>query len=241
LVTSDSLPVVYSMVPGGLRDSVVLPAVPSAIAADTAGNYAYVTSLRDDVAVELDLAEVATTRQVTVGAGLAGVAVSPDGLFYYVAVAGENRLAVVDRAPDMPTQSLDIPGKPWGVAIADLGRPELLDTGVVVTARELSLDEFAELIEAPDVVLINVQAEPEGEIEGTDLVVSYGRLLDTLRILDPDRTDVLAVYCREGAVSGDAALALAEAGYADVCWLRDGYNRWVARGMPFRVYRANRR
>lgn len=56
---------------------------------------------------------------------------------------------------------------------------------------------FAPLLDAPDVVVINVHVPYEGEIEGTDAFVPYNEV-EGAAALPTDRLARIAVYCRSG-------------------------------------------
>ena len=95
----------------------------------------------------------------------------------------------------------------------------------------VSVDEFAARLVAPDVFVVNVHVPDEGTIEGTDASVPYDEIVGDDRLPAEKSTPIL-LYCKTGRMSGDAATALMEAGYADVAYLDGGMDAWVAAGRP---------
>lgn len=84
---------------------------------------------------------------------------------------------------------------------------------------------FAELVDDPGVTTVNVHVPYDGEISGTDLFVPFDEVTTDERI--PDETDSrLAIYCRSGVMSAQAAQALVAAGYSDIIELEGGMNSW---------------
>lgn len=88
---------------------------------------------------------------------------------------------------------------------------------------------FAPLLDAPDVVVINVHVPYEGEIEGTDASVAYHEI-EGAAALPTDRSARIAVYCRSGAMSTEAAGTLVALGYTDVWELGGGMQAWDRSG-----------
>lgn len=96
-------------------------------------------------------------------------------------------------------------------------------------AQLVGPDEFAERIDQPEVVTINVHVPDEGNIAGTDEVIPFDQITDADAL--PDDLDTpLAVYCRSGNMSADAVRDLAAMGYTDIVELEGGFNAWVESG-----------
>lgn len=95
----------------------------------------------------------------------------------------------------------------------------------------LSPAVFAERIDQPDVVTINVHTPDEGSIAGTDLAIPFDRIATATEL--PDDLDTpLAVYCRSGNMSADAVEDLVALGYTDIVELDGGFDAWAAAGRP---------
>lgn len=91
-------------------------------------------------------------------------------------------------------------------------------------------EEFGALVEGdPDVPLVNVHIPYEDHIEGTDAFIPFDSILES-GDLPTDKTAPIALYCRSGNMSAQAAEDLVEAGYTDVIDLRGGMNAWEADG-----------
>lgn len=89
----------------------------------------------------------------------------------------------------------------------------------------LEVPEFADLLDDPDVTVVNVHVPYAGELPGTDGFVAYDRMLEWDG-LPQDRDAPLALYCMSGTMSQQAALMLIEAGYTDVRDLDGGMLAW---------------
>jgi rhodanese-related sulfurtransferase len=92
-------------------------------------------------------------------------------------------------------------------------------------ARLVGPAGFAEAVSEPARVTINVHVPDEGSIEGTDLWIPFDEIAARADQL-PDRSVPLAIYCRSGSMSAEAAETLATLGFADVVQLRGGMLAW---------------
>lgn len=81
----------------------------------------------------------------------------------------------------------------------------------------------------PDAPVINVHIPYEGHIDGTDSFIPFDTIVDSADLPD-DRDAPIALYCRSGNMSAQAAADLAEAGYTNVVDLDGGMNAWEAAG-----------
>lgn len=97
-------------------------------------------------------------------------------------------------------------------------------------ARLLAATAFARAIREPDRVTINVHVPYEGKLAGTDLFVPYNRIRQQQSRLPDEKSTPIAVYCRSGRMSAEAAATLHDLGYADVVELEGGMDAWEASG-----------
>lgn len=89
---------------------------------------------------------------------------------------------------------------------------------------------FADYIDDnPDVPVVNVHIPYEGHIDGTDSFIAFDSILQSDE-LPSDMTAPIALYCRSGNMSAQAASDLADAGYTNVIDLDGGMNAWDAAG-----------
>jgi phage shock protein E len=91
--------------------------------------------------------------------------------------------------------------------------------------------ELRSMLSEEDVVLVNTHVPFEGNIPGTDLSIPYdeiGRKADRL----PGKDARIAVYCRSGSMSAEAAKTLVRLGYTDVWDLGGGMLAWERAGFP---------
>ena len=93
----------------------------------------------------------------------------------------------------------------------------------------LEPDRFAERLQRPGSVVINVHTPYAGEIVGTDLFVPHDEIAEAAE-LPADKAASILLYCETGEMSAEAAVDLMEAGYTDVADLDGGMRAWVASG-----------
>ncbi len=99
-------------------------------------------------------------------------------------------------------------------------------------SRLLAPAEFAAAIDEPTRTTINVHVPYQGDIPGTDLSVPFDQIALRAGELPADRATPLAIYCRSGPMSADAAVELARLGYHDVVELQGGMKAWQSSGRP---------
>ena len=89
---------------------------------------------------------------------------------------------------------------------------------------------FAAAVQTPGTTTINVHVPYAGDVPGTDLSIPFDRIGAETAQLPADHHAPLALYCRTGPMSADAARTLAGQGYTDIVELSGGMNAWVGSG-----------
>lgn len=103
-------------------------------------------------------------------------------------------------------------------------------TAAASSAGLMPPDAFNEFLQGnPDAQLINVHIPYAGHIANTDTFIAFDEILDTSE-LPEDKSAPIALYCRSGNMSGQAAAELAGLGYTNVADLDGGMNAWTASG-----------
>ncbi|MEE8369608.1 MAG: rhodanese-like domain-containing protein [Dehalococcoidia bacterium] len=92
--------------------------------------------------------------------------------------------------------------------------------------------ELGAMLDAKDFPLVNVHIPYPGEIEGTDLFISYDRIQERIDELPGARDSKIVLYCRSGGMSAVAAEALVDLGYTNVWNLDGGMIAWEEAGYP---------
>jgi len=100
------------------------------------------------------------------------------------------------------------------------------------THRLLEPREFAAAVGEPARVTINVHVPYEGNIPGTDLSIPFDQIGQQAAKLPADRDTPLAIYCRSGPMSAEAAAELSSLGYTNVVELQGGMRSWQSAGFP---------
>lgn len=119
-----------------------------------------------------------------------------------------------------------------GACADSSAEPEAGSRGAGETSRPSRLVDpatFAESIREPDRVTINVHVPYEGDVPGSDLSVPFDAIAGSVDELPAVGTP-LAIYCRTGSMSAEAAPALAQLGYDDIVELDGGMVAWQADG-----------
>ncbi len=115
------------------------------------------------------------------------------------------------------------------------GAPKDTDASVLAVDpghRILEASEFAAAVAEPARVTINVHVPYEGDIPGTDLSIPFDQITLQAAKLPVDRSTPLAIYCRSGPMSAQAAAELGALGYTDVVELQGGMRSWQRTGRP---------
>ncbi|MFH1650059.1 MAG: DUF411 domain-containing protein [Candidatus Woesearchaeota archaeon] len=101
------------------------------------------------------------------------------------------------------------------------------------TIESLSPGQFEAKISDRAVFVIDTHT-PEGKhIVGTDAFIAYDALEENRALLPTDKNTPIAVYCRSGTMSAEAAQTLQKMGYTTVYDMDGGTNAWDAAGKSF--------
>jgi rhodanese-related sulfurtransferase len=95
----------------------------------------------------------------------------------------------------------------------------------------LSPTELKSMMQREDVVLVNTHVPFEGNIPGTDHSIPYDEIGRRAQRL-PGEEARIAVYCRSGTMSAEAARTLVRLGYTNVWDLGGGMLAWEKAGFP---------
>lgn len=83
-----------------------------------------------------------------------------------------------------------------------------------------------------EIFLVDVHIPEQQHIKGTDAFIPYNEIENNIGSL-PDKNAKIALYCRSGSMSREAAQTLAGLGYKNVYNHLDGTNDWKAKGFEF--------
>jgi rhodanese-related sulfurtransferase len=97
----------------------------------------------------------------------------------------------------------------------------------------LQAAEFAKLISDEDVFVVDVHIPEQEHIKETNALISYNELEGNADKLPSDKNKPVAIYCRSGSMSAEAAQTLKEMGYKNIYNLLGGAKAWRAEGLEF--------
>jgi rhodanese-related sulfurtransferase len=90
----------------------------------------------------------------------------------------------------------------------------------------LSVDQFANMLDQKDFILINVHVPYAGEIPGTDILIPFNAIGQHSNKLPEDKDTKIVVYCVTGPMGYVAAEKLANIGYTRVFHFQGGMKAW---------------
>ena len=93
--------------------------------------------------------------------------------------------------------------------------------------ENLTAKEFNQMIENEEIFVIDTHIPEQPHIEGTDAVIAFDKLEENVDKLPADKRTPIAVYCRSGSMSAEAAQTLQRLGYENIYNLLGGRNAYV--------------
>jgi len=96
----------------------------------------------------------------------------------------------------------------------------------------ISVDQFVEMMNHKDFILINVHIPYEGEIPETDLLIPFNAIGRHKNELPNDKATKIVVYCMTGPMGDIAAERLVRMGYTRVIHFQGGMRAWKKTGRP---------
>lgn len=104
-------------------------------------------------------------------------------------------------------------------------------------SQRVGVDGLVDFLDAtPSAVLVNVHIPYEGRIDGTDAFVSFDEI-GMWEGLPADRDAPIALCCRSGSMSAQAAATLVDLGYTHLVDLDGGMNAWAMAGRTLKTNR----
>jgi rhodanese-related sulfurtransferase len=95
----------------------------------------------------------------------------------------------------------------------------------------LDPEQFAARMGDAHADVINVHVPYEGELEKTNALIPFDRIVGDPR-LPKDKNSEILLYCRSGRMSEMAGEALVKEGYTNVSHLEGGMKAWEESGKP---------
>ncbi len=101
------------------------------------------------------------------------------------------------------------------------------------------VDQFVEMMNHKDFILINVHIPYEGELPETDLLIPFNVIDQRSDELPSDKDAKIVVYCMTGPMGHIAAEKLVQMGYTRVIHFQGGMRAWRVIGRPL-LFRSER-
>jgi len=98
--------------------------------------------------------------------------------------------------------------------------------------ENISVDQFVEMMNYKDFILLNVHIPYEGEIAETDLLIPFNTIDQHKNELPNDKDAKIVVYCMTGPMGDIAAKKLVRMGYTGVIHFEGGMKAWEKTGRP---------
>ncbi len=98
--------------------------------------------------------------------------------------------------------------------------------------ENISVDQFVEMMNHKDFILINVHVPYEGEIAETDFLIPFNAIDQNKKELPNDKDAKIVVYCMTGPMGHIASKKLVQMGYTRVIHFQDGMKAWKRAGRP---------
>jgi rhodanese-related sulfurtransferase len=96
--------------------------------------------------------------------------------------------------------------------------------------RNIGVEQFHQMLQQKDFLLVNVHIPYEGELPQTDLFIPFNEIEQNLDELPSDKGAKIVLYCKSGRMSAIAAETMAKLGFTNIWNLKEGMNDWQAHG-----------
>jgi rhodanese-related sulfurtransferase len=113
----------------------------------------------------------------------------------------------------------------WGIGklgITSLSRYSLK----LASSGNISANELIKALPKKNFTLINVHTPYEGEIEKTDMFITWDEIMASQERLPKDKSTPIVVYCKTGKMSASALETLKGLGYTNVRHLQGGWEAY---------------
>ena len=100
--------------------------------------------------------------------------------------------------------------------------------------QRMNAEQFSQLIEDEDVQVVDVRTPGEinqGKIKGA-LEIDWFDPEFIIQMEQLDKSKAVALYCRSGNRSQQAARKIEQLGFVKIYELKGGFNGWKAEGLP---------
>jgi len=104
--------------------------------------------------------------------------------------------------------------------------------------ENISTDQFVQMMDQKDFILINVHIPYAGEIAKTDLLIPFNKIDLHQNELPKDKDAKIVVYCMTGPMGYIAAEKLVRMGYTRVVHFQGGMKVWKQTGNKL-LFRSN--
>ena len=94
-------------------------------------------------------------------------------------------------------------------------------------------EQLLEMMGSRDIFVVDVHIPEQEHIKGTDAFIPYNEIGNRLDELPADKNSAIALYCRSGSMSKEAAETLSSLGYTNVYNHLGGTNDWREKGLEF--------
>jgi rhodanese-related sulfurtransferase len=97
----------------------------------------------------------------------------------------------------------------------------------------ISATELNQIMQAQNIVLIDVHIPQQRHIKGTDLFIPFNEIAKHTDQLPADKNTPIYLYCERGPMANAAARSLYQLGYRHLTNLEGGAQAWKKAGLSF--------
>lgn len=193
----------------------------------------YVALSKENAVAIVDATTGAVTQTIPVGKLPEQIDLSKDGRWLFASNNGDASVSIIDLELGEVVRTTPVGEGAYGIQAALpaaevsslLSFPQNTDG-----YSDINVIQLDEILKYKNFTLINTHVPYAGDIPQTDLSIPFDQLDTYADQLPADKNAPLAIYCRSGSMSTQAAQTLVAMGYTNVWEIDGGMNAWQNAG-----------
>jgi YVTN family beta-propeller protein len=197
------------------------------------GQTLYIALSKEDSIAVVNSTTGTTTQTISVGKLPEQIDLSKDGRWLFASNNGDASVSIIDLELGEVVKTTQVGDGAYGIQATHpstearflLSFPKNADGYSDISAVQLE-----EVLKYKNFTLINTHIPYAGDIPLTDLSIPFDQIETFTNQLPANKDAPLAVYCRSGSMSTQAAQTLVNMGYTNVWEVDGGMNAWQNAG-----------